>query len=327
MNTLNSNPIPRTSISMKAIGLITLVAAAVGLFFAVRHFNAPRSEPTAAFLDLQRQMNDAVERSKPTWQRTADAARTAVPNPAKSGLSDLATSTTYKPGVMRPVKITTGDLYSWDMFKSNTRWWLLAKNSEDAKWMDQYGYPTVAEEEMLVSASDADLAALAANGDLNAKAHQAVRLAKRALMSPASSQDAVLAGSTMEVLLGQGGPYQALTVMRGFGEMLKMYRDLAPEQQTEDMRKALRTYDMARQVAAALGVAYGDRTFTYTSNTMGFVRSDVEQGLRIPDLKAEGAMAALANNARYRVSAGLPPLTILARPDDFPASHQIVQRY
>jgi len=106
-----------------------------------------------------------------------------------------------------------------------------------------------------------------------------------------------------------------------------MYRDLAPEQQTEDMRKALRTYDMARQVAAALGVAYGDRTFTYTSNTMGFVRSDVEQGLRIPDLKAEGAMAALANNARYRVSAGLPPLTILARPDDFPASHQIVQRY
>ncbi len=312
---------------MKAIGLITLVSAAVVLFFAVRHFNASRSEPTAAFTDSQRQMNDAVERSKPAWQRTADAARTAAPNATKSGVSDLATGITYKPGVMRPVKITTGDLYSLDMRKSNTRWWLLAKNSEDAKWMDQYGYPTVAEEEMLVSASDADLAALAAKGDLNAKAHQAVRLAKRALMSPASPQDAVIAGATMGILLKVGGPYQALTVMRGFGEMLKTYRDLAPEQQTEEMRKALRTYDEARQIAASLGVVYDDRTFTYMSNTMGFVSSDVEQGLRIPDIGAEGAMATLATNARDRVSAGLPPLTILARPDNFPASHQIVQRY
>lgn len=312
---------------MKAVGLFTLVAAAVVLFFAVRHFNAPRSEPTAAFLDLQRQMNDAVERSKPAWQRTADAARTAAPNTAKTAPSSLVTTTTYKPGVTRPVKTTTGDLYSWDMLKSKTRWWLLAKNNEDAKWMDQYGYPTAAEEEMLVSASDADLAALVANGDLNAKAHQAVRLAKRALMSPGSSQDAVVAGSAMEFLLQQGGPYQALTVMRGFGEMLKIYRDLPPEQQTEDMRKALRTYDVARQVAADLHVVYGERILIRTHEMMGLMNSDVEQGLRIPNLKADGAMSALANNARYRISAGLPPLTILARPDDFPASNQIVERY
>lgn len=310
---------------MKAIGLITLVIVVVVLFFAVRHFNAPHSEPTAAFLDLQRQMNEAVERSKPDWQRAADAARTAAPNAAKSAPSGIAASTTYKPGVIRPVKVTAGDLYSWENLKSKTRWWLLAKNTDDAKWMDQYGYPTVAEEEMLVSASDADLAALVASGDLNAKAHQAVRLAKRALMSPSSPQDVVVAGSTMEYLLMEGGPYQALTVMRGFGEMLKVYRDLPPEQQTEDMRKALRTYDGSRQIAAALHVAYGERVLGRTYEMMGLMNNDVENGLRIPDIKADAAMATLASNAKYR--AGLPPLTILARPDDFPASNQIVERY
>ncbi len=323
MNKRDPKPNYGRLIDMKTIGLLIIVSIAIALFFAIGPSNTSLTEPESARLELKREMLKVVEQSKPAWQHDIRP----LPVGSSSVSPRFVANTTYRPGTTRPVKVTAGDMYSEENLKGKTRWWLLAHNNEEAKWLDYYGYPTVAEEERLDSASDADLDALIANGDRNAKAHQVIRAAKRALVSPQTARDSIVAANTMESLLATDGPYQAYTIARGFGEMLKMYQDLPTEQRTEDIRKTLRTYDLCSQMAFALGKAYGDSTYDFTYKTMRFMSDDVENGIRIREISALQVMPALAAGASYRASAGLPPLTILSRPDGRSSTGQIIERY
>ena len=245
----------------------------------------------------------------------------------RSPIAGVPGGTTYLPGLARSVKASAGNLYSDENIKGK-RWWLYATSEDDAKWLDRYGYPTPAEEERLEKASDIELAALVASGDLNAKAIQAVREAKKAFLTGTFEQIRVKAYILQRIVV-DGGPYQALATMRGFGEILQLYSDIPEEQQTDAQRKALQELDIPQQIARGFLAAYGDQNSVNVSyNTMRFPAQRVDSRLKAPDLSAMSVMISFAASARRREEQNQPPLTIVPRPEmSIGQSTMIYERY
>jgi hypothetical protein len=193
-------------------------------------------------------------------------------------------------------------------------WWLYARSEEEAAWMDQYGFPSPAEESGLLRASDSELDALASRGDLNAKAHLGVRLAK----STFEKQDTNQASEVIETMyktLAEGGPYQAMTILRAYGGMLAEFMQVAPDRRTDAQRQILERYGQMNSYAAAIGELYGDYTFTPERNKAAVKGLLPLLGLKeTKEVSASNLAGMISLNARLRAEKNLEPLVIVARP-------------
>jgi hypothetical protein len=254
----------------------------------------------------------------------------AVSKPAQTNSAvETQPHTTYLPGMLRAVKRRAGDLSN--LIHTDSQWWLLANSEKEAHWMDQMGYPTLAEERFLEAASDAELSKLASNGDMNAKAHLAARATKKAFISGKRSDGEKAAFEQDMAFAHLAGPYQAIVVAKAFGEMMWAYRELPEIEKTEDRRAILRLYNLREQNANVVASAYGEDSVRMLRNTLNY--NDVEKelggaGTLQGDLS--GASRILAFSSRWRETIGLPPLTIVPKPITSPMpldKRIIVERY
>jgi hypothetical protein len=257
-----------------------------------------------------------------TSSSTPDSAPTSVAPLATTGKSPQATSRntkagslaataiTYRPGQPRAVGVYAGHLDANDR-KSN--WYLYARSEQEIKWLDFYGFPTPAEHERLKRSTDDELKALVEAGDLNAKAHQAVRMAK-GFFEKSDVSKAPTAQGTMGYLLMEGGPYQAITVLNAYGDMLTEFAHLPVDQRTEQQRKILDIYAICADDAFASGKLYGDFAMRATYNTIPMGIKG-ELGLKTDLLSAASFANGVATASGERIAKGLPPITIMPRPE------------
>ena len=239
---------------------------------------------------------------------------TTTKNNLPTGMPSGSVNSTYFPGATRPLRASASQFGSTITLKTLPHWWLYAQSEAQAAWMDRFGYPTVAEEERLMNASDAELATLIANGDVNAKAHQVARLAKAAFASGVDREVKIAFGQMYDLLM-LNGPYQALTIRRNFGEMLQIYHDLPEAQKTDEKRAIIRKFDDPQQMANLIMLAFGNEDFvSATDRILPFVVQDIDPRLKWPTSSGESAMHLISGMASMRAMRGLPPLVIDTKP-------------
>jgi hypothetical protein len=263
---------------------------------------------------------------KPDQVKTGTGAEFAIdPSPKSGSANPNGGFTTYKPGVPRSVRVTPTPEGQYLFYIDKPNWWLYAQSKEEAEWLDQQGFPTPGEEQILQAASDEQLKTLANNGDLNAHAHLAVRAAKKALLTGGAEENQ-RAKIALETASLQGGPYAAIMIVKGFGEMLNELRGAAPAEMPEQLRKAMRDYDEIQQQASVIGSAMGDQSIPLLKRQMAaqFLGRDK----LIPNAKAidpSGEWIASASVRRQEL--GYPPLTIVPRPGIGHYEGKIFERY
>jgi hypothetical protein len=257
-------------------------------------------------------MPNSTSASAPSAVATPATTATNAQNtlPGIRATTSYAAGITYRPGQPRAVGIYTGQLDANDR-KSN--WYLYARSEQEIKWLDFYGFPTPAEDARLKKSTDDELKVLVEAGDLNAKAHQAVRMAK-AFFEKNDVSKAPTAQGTMGYLLMEGGPYQAITVLNAYGDMLTEFAYLPADQRTEQQRKILDIYAICADDAFASGKLYGDFAMRATYNTIPMgIRGEL--GLKTDSLSAASFANGVATASGERIAKGLPPITIMPRPE------------
>lgn len=289
---------------------IMLVAAALAVYFGLAKFNDLSPESATSVSESMPASAVAVKQNPSSNAKNVLASGAANKTTAQV---DPASRLTYRLGITRPIRKMDGELNSY-FRNANKHWWLYAKTEEDAQWFDRYGFPTPAEEQRLEAASDAELSELVAMGDENAKAHLAIRAAKLAVMSGVEL-DARTSSGDLSLLVTIGGPYQAFMVMQGVQEMLYAYDRLPPSEQTAAQRKAIEDFSRVQMFADAMGTAYGDKNFFIARNRWRPRGGVFQEFQPKQELSATEAANRMAHSARVRIDAGLPPLTIVPRPD------------
>jgi hypothetical protein len=296
---------PRTPIRRLLIWLCVIALIAVALTLTVGSQKV--RELAAPF------MPNSTSASAPsavaTPATTAKNAQNTLPGIGAT-TSAAAAGITYRPGQPRAVGIYAGQLDANDR-KSN--WYLYARSEQELKWLDFYGFPTPAEDARLKKSTDDELKALVEAGDLNAKAHQAARMAK-AFFEKKDVYNAPTAQGAMGYLLMEGGPYQAITVLNAYGDMLTEFAYLPADQRTEQQRKILDIYAMCASHALASGKIYGDYAISATYNTIPMGIKG-ELGLSTQETSAASFANGVATASGERIAKGLPPITIMPRPE------------
>lgn len=266
------------------------------------------ASPTVAVSNEASRIVGATGTAQPTGEKTP-----AVIPASAIAASSATLDTTYRPKSPRAYRQFLGAVDSnGDVDRRVAGWWLFAKSEAESRWLDEYGFPTPSEEARLNKSTDAELAVLVANGDLNAKAHQATRFAKAAFASGNTTLANQALGSLTQALGRGGGPYQAFTVYRAHSEMLSEYDWLPEGQKTPEQRAILDKYDYAAQLALAYGSAFGDQAMLALYHT-----SHSREIAGLPKMKEYSALQfadTMAMYARRRLELGLPPLTLSPRP-------------
>lgn len=266
------------------------------------------ASPTVAVSTEALRIGGATGTSQPAGEKTL----TVIP-PSATAAASAALDTTYRPKSPRAYRQFLGAVDSnGDVDRRVSGWWLYAKSEAETRWLDEYGFPTPSEEARLNKSTDAELAVLVANGDLNAKAHQATRIAKAAFASGSTTQAGQALSVLAQALRGGGGPYQAFTIYRAYAEMLSEYDWLPEGQKTAEQRAILAKYDYTAQLAHAYGSAFGDQAMLGLYNT-----SHSREIAGLPKMKEYSALQfseTMAIFARQRLELGLPPLTLSPRP-------------
>ena len=313
--------VPMSS-SKKVMLPVALLGLALAVFFGVSKFNS--SQPASETASVEPTSAPATASKQSPLGDAKNASASGMANKAETQIN-LGSKVTYRPGITRPFRKMEGDLYS-NAYDNKIRWWLYANTEEDAQWLDRYGFPTPEEEERLVAASDAELSELVALGDQNAKAHLVVRAAKLAVMSGVDL-DVRKSSFNLNLLVDIGGPYQAFMVMQGVQEMLYAYDRLPKSQQTEAQRRAIEDFSYAQMSADALGTAYGDKNFFIARNTWRPRGGYTQEFQPKKELSATEATQRIAFIARTRYEGGLPPLTIVPRPNASYQTPTFFERY
>ena len=221
--------------------------------------------------------------------------------------------TTYRPQSPRAYRQFLGAVdRNGDVDRRVPGWWLYAKSEAEASWLDTYGFPTPAEEGRLSKSTDVELAALVANGDLNAKAHQATRFAKSVFADGNVGQAGIALALLNRTLSEGGSPYQAFTVYGAYADLMQAYHYLPENQRTAEQRTILDKYDATAQLAFAYGTAFGDETLLALFN--GSASRDIAGLGKTKELSGMQVANALASFARRRSEQGLPPIAIIPRP-------------
>jgi hypothetical protein len=218
---------------------------------------------------------------------------------------------TYRPAQPRAVKQYQGPVGD---FGRPLHWWLYARSDQEVVWLDQYGFPTPAEEVRLRASSDAELASLAAQGDKNAKAHVVARSIKTTVEKQETT-NAESVRNQMSILLAHGGPYQATTLLDALGNSLANYARLPEKEQTDERRQILSQYSDLIPTLMFVGEVYGDYALLSIYNDIPALAARRALGFDDKPKISAGSLASLiSSNARDRVALGEPPLTITTRP-------------
>jgi hypothetical protein len=215
---------------------------------------------------------------------------------------------TYQPGVKRNINQYPGPV---EVGKTGTGWWLLARSTAEADWLDLHGYPTPTEEKLLAGMSDAELKSRSDAGDQNASTHIAIRSAKGAFLSRDKIQIEA-ATNGLGFALNLGGPYAASKTLEFSAELLAAYSALPNKDRTESMRKALREFSVYREIAAALSIAHGDHTIDLLYSQ--FTAPPDLKLATASDVDARSIALSIANASLERANAGRTPLTFVPRP-------------
>lgn len=194
---------------------------------------------------------------------------------------------------------------------AHPRGWMLAYSAEDAVWLDRFGYPSLAEEEMLSSASDDALLALVQKGDLNARLHHRLRRVKAGILA-GDKQVLNEFGSDVGGLLANGGPYQAAKVASFFVDLTKNRAEMGKLDTTQLKLlefEILNLYQTAKGISALFGDEPSQRNFRTYSVIGGYF------GLPEPRPQTmEAAMGTLSNMNASRLLNGLPSFQLENRP-------------
>ncbi len=284
---------------------IMLIGYAIYSQFA----NPKTVAPSAANTDL------AAASSKALAQREDVNNLRASPNISLvSTQNPAAIVTTYQPGLLRAQRRIADTMSNMKQDGSKKSWWLYAQSEKDAQWLDHYGYPTPAEHDHLMSASDAELDVLAKNGDLNAKSHIASREAKNALTS-GSGKDAVNAQAEFMDSLYGGGPYQAVMAKLAFVNIARDFQRLPPAEQTDERRALVQRLSDVQIRADVINRLYGDDLGRGAARFWSSESKSQYLGLKAqPEISGDAALAIINYGNREREFKGLPPLTIIPRP-------------
>jgi hypothetical protein len=236
----------------------------------------------------------------------------AAPSRTTGSYAAVNPNLTYRPAQPRAVQQYQGPV--GDLGRP-PYWWLYARSDQEVVWLNQYGFPTPAEEVRLRASSDAELASLAAQGDKNAKAH----IVARSIKTSVEKQDTVNAESVVRHqinnLLAHGGPYQATTVLDAVCTTLANYARLPEKEQTEERRQILSHYSELVPTIMFVGEAYGDYTLLSMYNSIPALAARRALGFDDKPKISAGSLASLiSSNARDRVELGEPPLVITTRP-------------
>jgi hypothetical protein len=222
--------------------------------------------------------------------------------------------TTYRPHVARPLKPYVGPRDASGYIDMRTPgWWLFANSQAEAEWLDYFGYPTPTEELSLAKMSDQELAVLVASGDSNAASHQAARAASE-FFKQENVEKARFADGLQNKLLLEGGPYQAFTIYRVYGELLQAFQDLTTSEQTPKRRAILESYGRTAQLAYEIGSAYDDQTIMALHNGSIFGLRD-QTGFANSESKSSVQLArTLAGMAARRREMNMPAIVLNPRP-------------
>jgi hypothetical protein len=223
---------------------VKLLLSAAGLtliaYFIFNSFEGRRTDSTNQVIESVGSSTPSIRLSATETSRLAGNSQPSVNSSlAKAGLVSTMV-TTYRPGMTRAQKPTNNTISNM-IYDEKKNWWLYGRSEKDAKWLDQFGYPTPEEHVRLSNTSDAELDGLAKNGDLNAKAHQAVRAAKKAY-DTGNTNDLVGASEILTASLNGGGPYQATMIGQGFSRMAAEFRRSPASEQTEERRNMIQMF-------------------------------------------------------------------------------------
>ena len=218
---------------------------------------------------------------------------------------------TFRPSERRETKLYKGPT---DSFNRPPNWWLYARSEQEVQWLNQYGFPTPSEELKLKASSDLELQQLAESGDLNAKSHQLARLVKTAFDQQDLRQASQI-NAQVGRLLGEGGTYQAMTVLSSLGETMSKFVMLNDSEKTQQQLDVLQEYSGTISMALAIGQVYGDYTLLGVYNDYPALVARRAFGIDDTRVYSAAALASLlANSARTKQENGYQPLVISARP-------------
>lgn len=280
-----------------------LVGAVVYSYFRFNNASDNRSAST--------NLANVETKRSPLSERVAESSQLdkthEVARPANS-------KTTYRPQVARPLKQYAGARDVNGLVDAQTPgWWLYANSQAEAEWLDYFGYPTPAEELSLAKMSDQELAELVADGDSNAASHQAARAVSE-FFRRENVEKSRIANSLQNKLLLEGGPYQAFTIYREYGELLQAFQDLPASEQTPKRRAILEAYGRTAQLAFDIGSAYDDRTILSLNNGLIYGLK-VNTGLVQEDSRSSLSLArTLAGMAARRREMNMPAIVLNPRP-------------
>jgi hypothetical protein len=293
---------PSSIIKLFVYGLV-VVAVAYGLFYFYNVAEQPDSRNS-----LPKLVGFEAERT-PLIARTAQKTQTDKTLGAESSIS------TYRPQVPRPIKqYARAPGADGSVDRGTSGWWLYANSQAEAAWLDYFGYPTPSEELSLAKMSDQELSTLVSVGDLNAKSHQIVRMASEVFQQESVEKSRIAEGMQSR-LLAEGGPYQAFTIYRAYGDLLQAYLDMPMSEQTPKRKAILEGYGQSAQLAYEIGLAYDDHTMMalQNGNVLG-LRQQI--GITKEEGKSSIALArTLASIAARRREMNIAPIVLMARPE------------
>jgi hypothetical protein len=239
-----------------------------------------------------------------------------------------AMNITYKPSTARWRRQVAGNMSDMAYDSNTSNFWLYAQSEKDARWLDQYGYPTPDEHARLTKAGDAELENLTQNGDLNAKIHLAARAAKKAY-STLDDNDAIEAHKALVETLRAGGPYQAVMVAKSFKEMTREFQRLPTAEQTQERRAVIQRFSDVQDEALIITSLYGDDLGRAAQAPMSSEAKSKFLGLKVkPDISGDAALSIVTGSMRWRDYNGLPPLVIVPRPREPETAEKVViERY
>jgi hypothetical protein len=287
------------------VGVLVAGAAIYGSF---RLYNASgNANHSSAFTDLA-----SVETKRSlSNERATEESRL---NKSRGAERPVNSKTTYRPQVARPLKQFTGARDpSGSVDVQTPGWWLYANSQAEAEWLDYFGYPTPSEEISLAKMSDQELAVLVADGDSNAASHQAARAVSE-FFKQENIEKSRLANGLQNKLLLEGGPYQAFTIYREYGELLQAFQDLPASEQTPKRRAILEGYGRTAQLAFDIGSAYDDRTILALNNGLIYGLK-ANTGFAQDEARSSSSLArTLAGMAARRREMNMPAIVLNPRP-------------
>jgi hypothetical protein len=291
---------------IKSALVTALVLAAISIYWFSNKSGLTENQP------LAREVAPRSATALPATNRQKDVATTTSLSPPVNASATDSSYITYRPGQLRATREVFGAKDANGLVSRKLpNWRLYATSEAEAQWLDQFGYPTPGEEAKLKSSTDEELAALVKRGDLNAKSHQASRLALKAFAEGHANKASASVGTFSDLML-EGGPYQAMIARSTYHEILDAYYRFPASEQTPQLKAILKEWSREAEVAYAIGFAYSDGQSGQFQS-----RSSIGEQLGLTDMKDMSATSlgtALGRMSEVRVARGLPPITLVPRP-------------